>query len=424
MAKHDYIRMGNSTVSSLVFCGVLLVISIMVLQQCQAPGASPVIAPVDSLVQQTVAQENIPGAVLQIQTSGNILHRKAYGYAHLYDYGMVKLAHPEPMTTGHVFDLASLTKVFATTFGVMLLVDDGKIQLDVPVRTYLPEFSGPHKDSVTVRHLLTHSGGLYQWQPLYYHGRNSEETLEYICQLPLKYHVGADRHYSDLGFMLLGYIIEKQSGQSLDTFLKERLYHPLGLQHTTFRPKDFGEKQFAATSHGNPFERHMVADDDFGYRCTEAVDDFTGWRRYTLVGEVNDGNSYYANGGIAGHAGLFSTIDDLQVLVNLLLDRGGDNGKHIISESAINRFLTKDEYGNGLGWGMSPGVIKFTNPPDGSFGHTGFTGTYVLVIPEEQFSVIFLTNRQNMGLNTEGYYYNLNPLRRKVAELAFSSVRK
>ncbi|MBS1271980.1 MAG: Esterase EstB [Candidatus Marinimicrobia bacterium] len=408
---------------AVVSVGLLFLLSLGLIQG-ETPTAPPVITSVDSLLQKEIAQENISGAVVQIKQSGAILHRKAYGYAHLYDYGMVKLDQPEPMITGHLFDLASLTKVFATTFGVMLLVDDGKVLLDKPVKTYLPKFSGPHKDSVTVRHLLTHSSGLYRWQPLYYHGRNSKETLQYICDLPLKYPVGEARHYSDLGFMLLGYLIENQSGQSLDGFLKKRLYNPLGLKHTTFMPERSGQEQFAATSHGNPFEHHMVADDNFGYYCSEDVEDFTGWRHYTLIGEVNDGNSYYANKGMAGHAGLFSTVDDLQALINLLLNKGRFNGEQLIREEIIDLFLTKDEFGNGLGWGMSPEVIKFRNPPEGSFGHTGFTGTNVLVIPEYNFSLILLTNRQNVGLNSDGYYYNLNPLRRQIAKIAFSYVKE
>ena len=394
----------------------------LVLFGCASSGDSPVLSTVDSLISREIEQENLPGAVIQIQQAGTVLHRKAYGYAHLYDYGMTKLDSPEVMTTGHLFDLASLTKVFATTFGMMLLVDDGKIHLDTPVHKYLPKFTGVHKDSITVRHLLTHTSGLYQWQPLYYHGSTSAETFDYICDLPLRYAVGKERHYSDLGFMLLGYITERVSEQSLDAFLKENLYHPLHLRNTTFTPKTFGYGSFAATSHGNPFEHHMVADDDFGYYCTEDPASFTGWRHYTLMGEVNDGNSYYGNQGIAGHAGLFSTIDDLQVMVNFLLAKGNFQGEQIITESTINTFLTRDTFGNGLGWGMEDGMYKAADAPPGTFGHTGFTGTNVLVVPEYRLSIILLTNRQNVGVQESGYYYNLNPLRRAVAAAVFAHV--
>src|SRR5690606_2521774 len=118
---------------------------------------------------------------------------------------------------------------------------------------------------------------------------------------------GAQRAYSDLGFMLLGCLVERISGRPLDRFLEEELYGPLGLRSTAFRPRDRGLGPFAATSHGNPYEYRMVADPNFGYRVEENALDFTRWRNYTLIGEVNDGNAFYGNEGLAGHAGLFST---------------------------------------------------------------------------------------------------------------------
>ncbi len=379
---------------------------------------------IDSLLQYEVNAEHVAGAVIQVMQNGKVLHRKAYGYADLYNYHLVKLDTPVVMTTDKMFDLASLTKMFSTTFGIMMLVDRGKIKLDAPVKTYLPEFSGGAKDSITIRHLLTHTAGLYQWKPLYYHASTSLETRKYIASLPLEYKVGAARHYSDLGFMLLGYIIEQVSGKRLDQFMAENLYQPLGLQHTAFNPKQHGFTNFAATSQGNPFEYHMVADDNFGYHCTENVDSWNGWRHYTLIGEVNDGNSYYANQGIAGHAGLFSTVDDLQKMLNLLLAKGEFHGKELISESVINEFLTKDKYDNGLGWAMDPEVISAKGAPPGTFGHTGFTGTNVVVMPAYKLSIILLTNRQNVGPQPNGYYYNLNPTRQKIVDLVLASLGK
>ena len=126
---------------------------------------------------------------------------------------MHRLASPRAMRTSTMFDLASVTKVMATTFAVMMLVDRGQIELDAPVYRYLPDFRGVHLDSITVRHLLQHSAGLVQWQPLYYHASNSAQTYDVIRDMPLQWGVGEGRHYSDLGFMLLGYIVERVSGQ-------------------------------------------------------------------------------------------------------------------------------------------------------------------------------------------------------------------
>lgn len=382
------------------------------------------IAAIDSLLQAEVDHEHIAGGAIQIVHQGRVLHRAAYGFAQRYRFGMEPLDPPDPLTTEHLFDLASLTKVFGTTFGMMMLVDGGFVDLDAPVRRYLPEFSGPAKDSVTVRHLLTHSSGLSEWEPTYYHAASSEGVLEFIARLPLKYKVGAGRHYSDLGFMLLGFLVERVTGQRLDAFLADNLYDTLGLERTLFRPWHHGiqPSHVAATSHGNPFERRMVYDDSFGYEVDEDPLSWNGWRTYTLRGEVNDGNAFYANGGVAGHAGLFSTLDDLQVLVDLLLDAGSFGDSTLISGEIVRAFTTENKYGNGLGWALAPSVIQSHGAPEGTYGHTGFTGTSVIVMPELDLSIILLSNRQNVGVDASGSYYNLNPTRRKITAITLQNV--
>lgn len=378
---------------------------------------------VDSLVQREVDREHIPGAVVRIQRGDSVLHEKAYGYAQKYRFGMKAIEDPEPMTTGHLFDLASLTKVFGTTIGVMMLADRGEIGLDDPVREYLQGFDVGEKRQITIRHLLTHSAGLYQWKPTYYFADGPQERLRYVTGLPLRDPIGEDRHYSDLGFMLLGDIIERVSGQPLDGYLEERLYGPLQLTRTAYNPLDKGLERIAATSHGNPFEKQMVYDDEFGYRVDVDPESWDGWRRYTLKGEVNDGNAWYTHRGVAGHAGLFSTAGDLQVLVRLLIDKGKFRGRQLIPEAVVDTFLTKDRFGNGLGWAMDPAVFSAEGAPAGSFGHTGFTGTSVAVMPEYDLSVILLTNRQNVGRQENGYYFDLGPLRQAVVDTVLARVK-
>ena len=382
----------------------------------------PALVSADSILQAVVAEEHIPGAVVLIAQHGKTIYQKAYGSAQRYDYGLQRMDALLPMTTEHRFDLASLTKVFATTFGIMFLVDQQKVDLDAPLFTYLPAFRGPSKDSVTVRHLLTHSAGLYPWKPIYYHADNAQDTYAYISRLSLLHPVGKERHYSDLGFMLLGYLIEEVSGQPLDMFLTNALYKPVGLKMTAFNPPP-GGPGFAATSHGNPYEYHMVADDDFGYLCDENPETFTSWRDYVLAGEVNDGNAYYAHDGLAGHAGLFSTASDLQLLLDLLLNKGTHAGQRLLSEAVVETFLTKDRFGHGLAWAMSTDVIPVDDLPDGSFGHSGFTGTYVVAVPAYGLSIILLTNRQNVGVNASGYYNSVMPLRKSITELMIEAVQ-
>lgn len=371
---------------------------------------------IDSLVQHEIKADHIPGAVIQIKKGDAVLHRAAYGYAQKYEWEMQLMDEPDTMTTDHHFDLASLTKVMATTLGIMLLTDADSIALDDPVQKYLAGFQEKDKSKVTIRHLLTHTSGLPQWVPTYYHASDSEEQSQYITSLPLRWPVGKERHYSDIGFMLLGDIIEQVSGQRLDDYLQKEVYEPLNLQHTIFNPLDKGveRKIIAATSHGNPFEKQMVYDDHFGYEVDVDPESWDGWREYTLRGEVNDGNAWYAREGVAGHAGLFSTVDDLQVLVDLLLNGGTFKEQQIISESIIDTFLTKGPHGNGLGWAMEKRIIAAEGSPDGTFGHTGFTGTSIVAVPKDSLSVILLTNRQNAGRQANGYYFDLGPLRQAI----------
>jgi len=371
----------------------------------------------DSLMNSHIDNGALPGAVLQVKKEGDVLYSKAFGYAHLYDYNLDTLRTPEVMTTDHLFDLASLTKVLGTTMGIMILADKNLIQTDDPLYRYLTEFNQSQKSDITIRHLLTHTAGLYEWQPLYYKASNKIERYHAIAEMPLKYEVGKNRHYSDLGFMLLGDIIEKVSGLSLDRFLIQELYQPLGLKRTAFNPLDKGYDKIAATSHGNPFEKKMVYDDDFGFEVLVSPESWDEWRTYTLVGEVNDGNAWYANNGVAGHAGLFSTVQDIQVLLDLLINRGLFDGQHFISKEIIDNFLTKDGFNNAMGWAMDPKIFSAVNAPGGTFGHTGFTGTSVVVIPEAEISIILLTNRQNKGVTESGYYQDMSAIREEVFEI-------
>jgi CubicO group peptidase (beta-lactamase class C family) len=372
------------------------------------PALARGVAIADSLIGSSIGTL-IPGAVFLVSRDGRVVHERAFGFAQLNDYEGRRLTSPPAMRASTMFDLASVTKVMATTMAMMLLVDRGRVDLDAPVSRYLPDFRGPHLDSITVRHLLSHSSGLVQWQPLYYHAANSAQTYAVIRDMRLQWGVGDARHYSDLGFMLLGYIVERVSGESLDRFLDAELYRQLGLRSTTFSPRSRGFTEFAATEQGNVYERHMVYDSTFGYRYLGDPTAWNGWRQRVLIGEVDDGNSYYANGGVAGHAGLFSTAADLRVLLDLLNNRGNYGGRQYIRPEVVETFLTRDKYENYLGW-QAPGYL-----PPGSFSHTGFTGTYVAGIPQYKLSIVLLTNRQNMGTDARGYFPDIGPLQQAVA---------
>jgi CubicO group peptidase (beta-lactamase class C family) len=159
----------------------------------------------------------------------------------------------------------------------------------------------------------------------------------------------------------------------------------------------------------------MVYDPPLGFQFKEIKhDQWNGWRHYVVKGEVSDGNAWYAEKGVAGAAGLFSTIDDLQKLVDMLMNKGLVDGKQFITENTIGTFLTKDKFKNGLGWMMDPENSFMKDAPEGSFGHTGFTGTSIAVVPSQKVSVILLINREQMGLVDGKQYYNVNPIRAQV----------
>jgi len=387
---------------------------------------SMLISQTDSILQSKVAGNEIPGAVIEIKIKGKIVCKKAYGFAQKYSFDKVKLISPEKMTTRHLFDIASLTKVVGTTTSLMLLVDRGIINIEDPVHKYIKEFDTPDKKDITIRHLLTHTAGLYEWYPIYYFASDKAGSYKLIADLPLKFQVGQERHYSDLGFVILGEIVEIVSGLSLEQFEKQNIFQPLRMKKTIYNPRTAGIlKKIAATSHGNPYEKRMVYDSTLGFSIKEIdPDEWSGWRTYTLVGEVNDGNAWYANGGISGAAGLFSTVSDLQKIVDMLMKNGKAGSKQFISERTIRSFLTKDKFNNGLGWMMDSDNTFMKNSPDGSFGHTGFTGTSIVVIPRYHLSVILLINRQNTGLSENGEYYNVSPVRLQVLQAILRYVTK
>lgn len=383
---------------------------------------------IDSILQSQVDSNKIPGAVIAIEKNGKLIYEQAYGWAQnevVTRPGEISAYQlRRPMTTGTLFDIASLTKVVGTTTGIMLLADRGKLSVDDPVGKYVPAFNAPDKKTITIRHLLTHTAGLYEWYPMYYRAHTKEETYKLIGELPLHFPVGQQRKYSDLGFTILGEIIEIVSGKSLDRFLKEDICIPLGMNYTLYKPIfDARKLEFAATSHGNPYEYRMVHDTSLGFVFKEIdPDSWNGWRKYTLVGEVNDGNAAYACQGVSGAAGIFSTVEDIQKLVDMLMNKGKVGRMQFISERTIDLFLTQDNFLNGLGWMMDPANSFMKGAPAGSFGHTGFTGTSISVVPSEHLSIILLINRQHVGLLPTKEYYNVNPVRRAVFEIVREEV--
>ncbi len=339
----------------------------------------------DRLAAIVSAGQLTPGAVLRVEQRGAIVLERAVGYAQDHD-GDGPLDEPRPVRPDTVFDVASLTKVL-TTAALMRLVDRAAVGLDTPVGALLGELAEPGAPPTTLDHLLTHRGGLPAWQPTYLFTSSAAEALRWIQTLPRPAPPGRERRYSDLGFMLLGAAVERLTDETLDAHLERTLLAPLGMADSRYAPPPGWRSRIAATSTGNRTERRMIAAGE-PEPVAASPADFAGWRTHTLVGEVNDGNAAHTFDGVAGHAGAFSTAADLATLGTALLDAlAGRNAPW--SPGTVRAFLDEPyDRGQARGW-----WTRRLDDRRGGFGHRGFTGCELSVIPELETVVVLLTNR-------------------------------
>jgi CubicO group peptidase (beta-lactamase class C family) len=293
---------------------------------------------------------------------------------HLHPFGRLTYDADAPAVTADtIYDLASLTKVVATTTMAMILVDEGRLDLDRPVREFLPGFQGPGKEAVTVRHLLSHSSGLDAITLLFKEDvRGKSAYVERLQTENLVYPTGSRSLYSDIGIILLGGILERVAGQPLEAFARERIFEPLEMRETMFNPPAELLPRIAPTE-PDP------------------------WRGRMLRGEVHDENAF-AMGGAAPHAGLFGTAGDLARFAQMMLNGGTLGGRRIVSRETVELFTRRagiPDSDRALGWDTksAEGSAAGTLFSSRSFGHTGFTGTSMWIDPERQLFVILLTNR-------------------------------
>jgi CubicO group peptidase (beta-lactamase class C family) len=311
-----------------------------------------------------IASRAFPAASIAITHDDQLLALRSFG-RFTYDP-----ASPEP-TTGTLFDLASLTKVIATTTMAMILYERGLLDLDQPLNSMVGEFSGedPRRDEVTLRMLLAHSSGLPAYEKLFLRARTRDELLQDAFSIPLAYDPGSHAEYSDIGFILLGVALERLADESLDRFCQREIFGPLGLTHTTFKPAPELRPQIPPTADDQTF-RHRI-----------------------IQGEVQDENASVL-GGIAAHAGLFATAEDLATFAVVML-RGGTP---ILRSETVALFTTRESApeatSRALGWDTpsEPSQSgRYFSPR--SYGHLGYTGTSLWIDPERNLSVTLLTNR-------------------------------
>ena len=360
------------------------------------------LAEIGQAVEAAIAEGQLPGAVVLVAHHGDTVYREAFGQR------SVRPAR-EAMTTDTIFDLASLTKAVATAPSVMALVEDGAVRLRDPVAHHLPGFERHGKGTVTVEHLLTHVSGLRPDLPLEEQFEGGDEALRRIFDERLESPPDEAFIYSDLNFILLAAIVERVSGQPLDRIARERLFGPLGMHETMFLPPAGLAPRIAPTEACTPL----------GWPCGAPGSAM-------LRGTVHDPTARRM-GGVAGHAGLFSTADDLARFGAMLLARGRtpDSAGAVLAPDTVDRMTAiatpphLDDR-RGLGWDIDSRYSSARGdrfPATRSFGHTGFTGTSIWIDPASETVVVFLSNR----VHPDGGG-NVVALRGRVATLAAAAV--
>jgi uncharacterized protein YbbC (DUF1343 family)/CubicO group peptidase (beta-lactamase class C family) len=366
-------------------------------RQTPAPAAIDVasLAAIPPAVEQAIKDKKLPGAVVLIGRGDRVYYRKAIGHRALEPA-------VEPMTLDTIFDLASLTKVIATTTSVMKLVEEGKIRLSDRVSTFVPGFERHGKADITIRHLMTHTSGLRPDLDLAEPWTGYDTAIELAIDEVPTAPPGARFVYSDINYELLGEIVRRVSGMPLDEYAATNIFAPLGMKDTRFRPPVSLRPRIAPTE-----------------KCTAPCAEGETWLR----GDVHDPTARRM-GGVAGHAGLFSTADDLSIFCRMLLNGGTYNGVRILSPLTVAKMTAPatapgEANVRGLGWDIDSAFSSNRGEllPIGSFGHTGFTGTSVWIDPLTREFVIFLSNR----VHPDGKG-DVTPLRARVATIAAAAI--
>ncbi|MFN2513763.1 MAG: exo-beta-N-acetylmuramidase NamZ domain-containing protein [Pyrinomonadaceae bacterium] len=336
----------------------------------------------DQVIAESIAKCQLPGAVVLVSRKGRVVWRKAYGS---------RVVEPvvEPMTPDTIFDVASLTKVVATATSIMILIERGKVRLSDPLSNYIPELKGEGRERITIELLLTHRSGYAPDFDLKERWTGYDEAVKRLIKEPLRNPPGARFVYSDIGYIALGEVVRRVSETTLDKFARQNIFGPLGMRDTNFDPARVIWKRIA------PTEKRRGQLSYLGDSAENAGAEGEEWLR----GEVHDPTSYRMSG-IAGHAGLFSTADDLAVYAQMMLGGGQYRGVRILSPLSVAemtrpRLVTEAGWTRGLGWDINTSFSANRGDlfPLGSFGHTGFTGTSIWIDPATTMFVIFLSNR-------------------------------
>ena len=364
---------------------------------------------VDALINSEIEQ-GFPGAVLQIIKDGRIVKQTAYGYKRKFADGGKLMNEFEPMGVDTLFDIASNTKMYSTNYALMKLVFEGKLDVNNPVKEYLQDYRGGKREEIRVKDLLSHIAG-YESEAHFFLPNNNlgsefysldrDKTIKLLqTKVPFIYKKGKRAIYSDTDYMLLGLIIEAITGMRQDEYVEKEIFKLLGLKNTMYLPlrKDRDKNEFAATEI---------------YGTTRGNKrDYPEIRTNVLQGEVHDEKAFYSMDGVAGHAGLFSTVHDLGILMQLVLNKGVYGDVKIFNKDVLNQFIEPSDLDItfGLGWRRAGNgdlqSLFGSYASNVAVGHTGWTGTVTVIDPYYDLSIVLLTNKKH----SENYGNDLFPL--------------
>jgi serine-type D-Ala-D-Ala carboxypeptidase len=367
---------------------------------------------ISTLLGSRIAAGDFPSAVYVVAENGKAVFAGAHGDA-------VRVPERRAATVETIYDLASLTKPLVTGLLCARLVESGELSLDSSVAQYLPEFERADKHHITVRDVLTHTSGLAAWRPLYLTAPDKEGALAAIANGALVYKTGKRVVYSDLGFIVLGFLLQRLKGVSFEELARREIIDPLALRRTVFNPESELRPAIAASETGNGYERAMCEGD---FSSTAPESRLATWREQTIWGEVHDGNAYFL-GGAAGHAGLFSNAAETLRLANQFM--GGQS--ELLAKATCELFQQNMTRGlneaRSFAWQLATTKDSTAGPalPPDAFGHTGFTGTSCWIDPHRERVFILLTNRTH---DHPLPFANINATRREFHTLAVSALDK
>lgn len=378
------------------FCAFLWLIPLPAVAPSAVGMSSTQLAHIDEAVAAEIAKKQLPGAVVLVGRQGKVVWRRAYG-------NRAVEPQAEPMTADTIFDLASLTKVVATATSVMILVERGQVRLGDPVARYIPEFAAMGKRNITVEQLMTHRSGFPPDNDLTDYEQGPDKAFQNIWNLAPIAEAGSRFIYSDVNYIVLAELVRRVAGKPLDEFAAENIFRPLGMKDTGFKPAASLQPRIAPTEER---EGH--------------------WMR----GEVHDPRAYLL-GGVAGHAGVFSTADDLAIYCQMILGHGQYRGARVLSPLGVIRMTearasggnASDGNARGLGWDVMTGYSSNRGDlfPLGSFGHTGFTGGSIWIDPASETFVVFLSNRVHPRIDPR-LPADVNSLRGRIASIVAASI--